>query len=56
MKCHTLIFQKLEKMSQNLSPAAVVIGALRANPEKNLFADKNKAKKTPIMYAHLPIM
>ena len=24
-------FQKLDKMSQNLSPAAVVIGALRVN-------------------------
>ena len=29
MKCHTLFFQKFEKMSQNLSSAAGVIGALR---------------------------
>ena len=28
-KYHTLFFQKLGKMSQNLSSAAVVIGALR---------------------------
>ena len=33
MKNHTLFFQKLGKMSQNLSSAAVVIGALRV---KNL--------------------
>ena len=32
MKYHTLFFfQKLGKMSQNLSSAAVVIGALRVN-------------------------
>ena len=29
MKYHTLFFQKLRKMLQNLSSAAVVIGALR---------------------------
>ena len=29
MKYHTLFFQKLEKISKNLSSAAVVIGALR---------------------------
>ena len=29
MKYHTLFCQKLEKMSQNLSSAAVMIGALR---------------------------
>ena len=29
MKYHTLFFQKLGKMSQNLSSAAVVIGTLR---------------------------
>ena len=29
-KYHTLFFRKLGKMSQNLSSAAVVIGALRA--------------------------
>ena len=29
MKYHTLFFQKLGKMSQNLLSAAVVIGALR---------------------------
>ena len=29
MKYHTLFFWKLGKMSQSLSPAAVVIGALR---------------------------
>ena len=28
MKYHTLFFRKLEKMSQSLSSAAVVIGAL----------------------------
>ena len=31
MKNHTLFFQKLGKMSENLSSAAVVIGALRVN-------------------------
>ena len=31
MKYHTLFFQKLGKMSQNLLSAAVVIGALRVN-------------------------
>ena len=31
LKYHTLFFQKLEKMSQNLSSAAIVIGALRVN-------------------------
>ena len=31
MKYHTLFFRKLGKMSQNLSSAEVVIGALRAN-------------------------
>ena len=31
MKYHTLFFRKLEKMSQNLSSTAVVIGALRVN-------------------------
>ena len=29
MKYHTFFFRKLEKMLQNLSSAAVVIGALR---------------------------
>ena len=32
MKYHTLFFRKLGKMSQNLSCAAVVIGALRVKP------------------------
>ena len=31
MKYHTLFFQKLGKISQNLLFAAVVIGALRVN-------------------------
>ena len=31
MKYHTSFFRKLGKMSQNLSSAAVMIGALRAN-------------------------
>ena len=31
MKYHTLFFQKLGKISQNLSSAAVVIGSLRVN-------------------------
>ena len=31
MKYHTLFFHKLGKISQNLSSAAVVIGALRVN-------------------------
>ena len=38
MVCHALIFQKLGKLSQNLSSAAVVIGALRAN--KKCFCSK----------------
>ena len=37
MKYHTFFFQKLRKMSQNLSSAAVVIGALRVN----LFGSQN---------------
>ena len=36
MKYHTLFFfRKLGKMSQNLSSAAVVIGALRVKPTRN---------------------
>ena len=31
MKYHTLFFRKLEKISQSVLSAAVVIGALRAN-------------------------
>ena len=31
MKYHTLFFRKLDKMSQDLSSAAVVIDALRVN-------------------------
>ena len=34
MKCHTLFFRHLGKMSQNLSSAAVVIGALRVKNPK----------------------
>ena len=34
MKYHTLFFQKLGKMSQNLSSAALVIGALRVKKWK----------------------
>ena len=45
MKYHTLFLEKLGKMLQNLSSAAVVIGALRVkithqvscNPEFNFF-------------------
>ena len=33
MKYHTLFFQKLGKMSQNLSSAAVLIGALRVKTD-----------------------
>ena len=40
MKYHTLLFQKLGKMSQNLSSAAVVIGALRV---KNILRDFKSA-------------
>ena len=32
MKYHTLFFSKIRKMSQKLSTAAVVIGALGVNP------------------------
>ena len=32
MRNHTLFFQTLRKMSQNVSSAAVVIGALRVKP------------------------
>ena len=35
MKYHTLFFSKLEKMSQNLSSAAVVIGALNSGSSAN---------------------
>ena len=37
MKYHMLFCQKLGKMSQNLSSAAVVIGALRVNPDLSSF-------------------
>ena len=36
MKYHTLFFQKLGKILQNLSSAAVVIGTLRVNFEKKI--------------------
>ena len=36
MKYHTLFFRKLGKMSQNLSSAAVVVGALRVNDNFDL--------------------
>ena len=36
---HTLFFQKLGRMSQNLSSAAVVIGALRVNLYISLIKD-----------------
>ena len=36
MKYHILFFHKLGKMSQNLSPAAVVIGVLRVNVNVNV--------------------
>ena len=59
MKYHTFFCQKLGKMSQNLSSAAVVIGALRVRQsnlgksncvpnngliKKNYFLDKAKEK------------
>ena len=36
MKYHTLFFSKLRKLAQNLSFAAVVIGALRVKVQENL--------------------
>ena len=39
MKYHTSFFRKLGKMSQNLSSAAVVIGALRVNKIRPLVSD-----------------
>ena len=36
---YLIFFQKFEKMSQNLSSAAVVIGALRVNDVKLLLTD-----------------
>ena len=41
---HTLFSQKLGKMSQNLSCAAVVIGALRVNFEKKISRRQKKKK------------
>ena len=38
MKHHALFFKKLRKMSQNLSSAAVVIGALRVNKKYLCFS------------------
>ena len=35
-KYHALFFSKKEKMSQNLSSAAVVIGALRVNSDNQV--------------------
>ena len=46
MKYHTLFFRKLGKMSQNLSSAAVVIGAFRVN--KNF--SKKKIVNLPNSY------
>ena len=40
MKYHTLFFRKLGKMSQNLSSAAVVIGALRVKSEISPYAQQ----------------
>ena len=37
MKYHTLFFSKMGNMSQNLSSAAVVIGALRVNVKESLY-------------------
>ena len=41
MKFHTLFIQKLGKMSQNLSSAAVVIGALRVKSVLHCISSKN---------------
>ena len=38
MNYHTLFFQKLGKMSQNLSSAAVLIGALRVKSEYSVIS------------------
>ena len=43
MKYHTFFFRKLGKMSENLSSAAVVIGALRV--KRPARANKHKGKK-----------
>ena len=41
MKYHTLFFWKFGKMSQNLSSAAVVIGALRVKNKQLIIAINN---------------
>ena len=45
MKYHTLFFRKLGKMSQNVSSAAVVIGALRVKWQKGALTN-NKMTRT----------
>ena len=44
MKYHTFFFLKLGKMLQNLSSAAVVIGALRVKADQNPLAAKNSLR------------
>ena len=50
MKYHTLIVLKLGKMSQNLSSAAVVIGAFRVNPQKRQSQQKSSVLSTVEMF------
>ena len=53
MKYHTLFFRKLEKMSQNLSSAAVVIGAYRVN-RFIVLRNYHVSKGLGILMAYLP--
>ena len=49
MKYLTLFFSKIEKMSKNLSSAAVLIGALRVKPYlHNLYDPKNQTKNQQV--------
>ena len=48
MKYHTLFFRKLGEMSQNLSSAAVVIGALRVKFDYSFFTSR-RCQRNPII-------
>ena len=47
---YLIFFQKLGKMSENMSSAAVVIGALRINSVHNMHANTCKSHLTNSIY------
>ena len=57
MTCHSFFSQKLRKMAQNLSSAAVVIGALRVKKLVYLidFIFSHTRSGFPLLYTYLPV-